>query len=276
MKRSWMNTRTGPEGGCSCGTVHVRHGGLLTPIWLSLALALCAWGPTDVRAHLRGISDFTERAQHAEQLVRRAGDALGGAERLSGIDRLRISVLERQSWRPEAPYGRTFKLWLPDRFQSRVEGVVTHTLIGGRVTFDREVPPEAERNAQLAIPATFRRVALAFLLRAPGVSGPTLKGETSIAGLKGTLVEFTASEGSSLKLLLEPASARPLALVYSVRALGSNEQIPDVVWRLEDYRTVDGVKFPFRLTMVRPKNEIVTEVQRIEVNPRFTPADFSK
>jgi hypothetical protein len=95
-----------------------------------------------------------------------------------------------------------------------------------------------------------------------------------IAGLKGTLVEFPAPDGRTLRLLLEPMSAHPLALIYSVRAAGSTEQGPDQVWRLEDYRLVDGVRFPFRLTIVHPQNEVVTEVQQIDVNPAFTPADF--
>jgi hypothetical protein len=58
--------------------------------------------------------------------------------------------------------------------------------------------------------------------------------------------------------------------------MGSNEPGPDQVWRLEDYRVVDGVRFPFRLAVVDPTNELITEVREIEVNPPFIPADFPK
>ncbi len=273
--------------GSKRGTVHnvgrlrrpgrIRNGGRLLISGVALVMGLCAGPAADARAHRRGtIGVDHEGYQAAEQLLQRAGNALGGADRLQAIDRLHITAVERPSRPPNAPRGRTFKLWLPDRFQSNVEGLVTHTLNRGRLTIDREVPPESRRNAEQAIPAMFRRVTLAFLLRAPGVGAPRMHGEVTIAGLRGTLVEFTFQDGRSLKLLLAPTSAHPLALVYPVRVAGSTEQRPDRVWRLEDYRVVDGVRFPFRLTIVDPKNELITEVREIKVNPPFTPADFPK
>jgi hypothetical protein len=198
--------------------------------------------------------------------------------RRTNLTRFRCSS-PRSEWRaqrPEAALARTFKLWLPDRFQSHVAGFVTHTLNGRHLAFDRVVPPGVQQNAEQAVPATFRRVALAFLLRASDLSPPSLEGEATIAGLSGTLVGFTAPDGRSLKLLLAPTSAHPLALVYSTRIMGSNEPGPDQVWRLEDYRIVDGVRFPFKLTVVDATNELITEVREIQVNPAFTPADFPK
>jgi len=243
--------------------------------WVPLGVALCVASMPVSRAHLSGIGEPVGQGDPtAEQLLDRAANALGGADRLRAINRLRITAIERQSRRPDSGQGRTFKVWLPDRFQSNVAGLVTHTLNGGRLTIDREVPPEARRNAEQAIPGMFRNVALAFLLRAPGLSAPRLHGEVTIADLKGTLVEFTAQGGRSLKLLLAPRTAHPLALVYPVRASGSTAQLSDLVWRLEDYRVIEGVRFPFRLTIVFPQNQLITEVKEIEVNPRFTPADF--
>lgn len=237
-----------------------------------LAIALYVGPMSGVRA----TKDGDQVRPAAEQLLREAENALGGAEKLRAIDRLHITVVERQSWRSEAaPRGRSYKLWLPDRFQSRVEGFAAHTLMGGRLTLDRPVSPEARRSAENAIPATFRRVALAFLLRAPGLSAPRLQGEATIDGLKGTLVGFSTPDGRTLKLLLAQRSRHPLALIYPVLLAESNER-PDRVWRLEDYREVNGVRFPFRLTIVRPTSEIVTEVQAIKVNPPFTPSDFAK
>lgn len=243
--------------------------------WAALGVALCVAPMPVFRAHLSGIGEpIGQEDPAAKQLLERAGNALGGADRLRAISRLRITAIERESRNPESGQGRTFKVWLPDRFQSNVAGLVTHTLNGGRLTIDREVPPEVRRNAEQAIPGMFRNVALAFLLRTPSSSAPRLHGEVIITGLKGTLVEFTAQDGKSRKLLLAPKTAHPLALVYSVRAFGSTEQRPDLVWRLEDYRIIDGVRFPFRLTIVFPQNQLITEVKEIEVNPRFTPADF--
>jgi hypothetical protein len=243
----------------------------------ALVIALYFANTLDLRSHLWGTSDPTHQgSETAEELIKRAGDALGGAGRLGAIERLLVTATERQSSRPNPPRGRAFKIWLPERFQSQVQGLVTHTLNGGRLAVDRELPATMRSNAEQAVPATFRRVALAFLLRAPGLSAPRLAGEATIAGLTGSLVEFTSEDGRSLKLLLAPTSAHPLALIYSARAFGSTEQLPDQVWRLEDYRTVDGVRFPFKLTIAHPKNELITEVQEIQVNPAFTPADFPK
>lgn len=139
---------------------------------------------------------------------------------------------------------------------------------------NREVPPAAQKNAEGAIPATFRRVALAFLLRAPGLRAPRLQEDATVGDLTGALVEFVAEDGRSLKLLLAHDTAAPLALVYSTKAFDTGEALPDQIWRLEDYRTVDGLKFPFRLTILHPKNQIITQVQQIEVNPRFALSDF--
>jgi hypothetical protein len=240
-------------------------------------MALYVGPMLEVRAHLSETPEDTDQGtQAAGQLLQRAGNAVGGGERLRAIERLHITAVERQRWGQEVARGRSFKLWLPDRFQSHVEGFATHTLNGGRLTIDREVLPETRRSAEVAIPAMFRRVALAFVLRAPGMSVSRLHGETTIAGPRGILVEFTATDGRNLKLVLAATSAHPLAIIYPVRDSRSNQQLPDRVWRLEDYRVVDGIRFPFRLTLVRPGREIVTEVQEIKVNPSFTLADFPK
>jgi hypothetical protein len=245
--------------------------------WAALALAVCIAPMSHTRADLPATPAFDgARGQSAEELLFRAGNALGGADKLRAVDRLHIATSEWRAQRPEAALARTFKLWLPDRFQSHVAGFVTHTLNGRHLAFDRVVPPGVQQNAEQAVPATFRRVALAFLLRASDLSPPSLEGEATIAGLSGTLVGFTAPDGRSLKLLLAPTSAHPLALVYSTRIMGSNEPGPDQVWRLEDYRIVDGVRFPFKLTVVDATNELITEVREIQVNPAFTPADFPK
>lgn len=245
--------------------------------WAALALAVCIAPMSHTRADLSATPEIAgARAQSAEDLLLRAGNALGGADKLRAIDRLHIATSEWRARRPEAALVRTFRLWLPDRFQSHVEGIVTHTLNGRHLAFDRVVPPEAQRNAEQAIPAMFRRVALMFLLRAPALSAPRLHGEATIGGLTGTLIEFTAPDGRSLKLLLAPTSAHPLALVSSTRIMGTNEPGPEQVWRLEDYRVVDGVRFPFKLTVVDATNELITEVREIQVNPRFTAADFPK
>jgi hypothetical protein len=258
------------------GSGPLGNAGLLLISVAAVAIGLSAAPLTEARAVSGTAEGPSGGSQTAEQLLRRAGAALGGADRLLAVERLQIVTAQWGSRRPESVRGRTYKLWLPDRFQSHVDGLVTHTLNGGRLTVDPDLPPEGRRNAEQAIPRMFRRVALAFLLRAPGLGAPRSQGEARIAGLSGTLVEFPAADGRSLKLLLASTSGQPLALVYPVRVMGSDEELPDEVWRLEDYRVVDGVRFPFRLTIVRAESESITEVREIKVNPLFTPVDFPK
>lgn len=213
--------------------------------------------------------------QPEQSVMERAMTALGGAQKLLAIDRLRISVVEKATLPPNTPRSRTFKIWLPDRFQSSMTGVVTHTLHGTKLTIDRDVTPDIRRDAEQAIPNVFRRVTLAFLLRGPGLNSPRVAGNATIEGMHGTMVEFPRSDGNVLKLLIGQ-NGQPLAVVFPVRAAGSDAKRPDQVWRLEDYRTVQGVRFPFRLVLVHPQNPLITEVQSIEVNPPFTTKDFAQ
>ncbi|MCR4373429.1 MAG: hypothetical protein NUW22_01110, partial [Acidobacteria bacterium] len=101
-------------------------------------------------------------------------------------------------------------------------------------------------------------------------------GDATIGGMSGTVVEFPTPGGSPMKLLFAKDSGQPLAVIVPVRATGSAEKFPDQVWRLEDYRAVGGVKFPYRLTILHPKNLQITEVQQIDVNPPFTVKDFGQ
>lgn len=214
--------------------------------------------------------------QSVQSVLARAADSVGGAKRLQAIDRLRISVVEKQSRPPISPRSRILKLWLPDRFQNSLPGLVTHTLHGTRLTFDRDVSPEIRGNAERSIPGMFRRVALTFLLRAPGLGRPRLAGDATIEGMSGTVVEFPTPGGSPMKMLFAKDSGQPLAVIIPVRAMGSAEVYPDQVWRLEDYRAVGGVRFPYRLTILHPENLLITEVQQIDVNPPFTAKDFGQ
>jgi len=94
--------------------------------------------------------------------------------------------------------------------------------------------------------------------------------------MSGTVVEFPTADGTSMKMLFEKASGHPIAVIVPVRGMGSAEVFPDQVWRLEDYRAVGGVRFPYRLTILHPENPLITEVQQIDVNPPFTVKDFSQ
>lgn len=217
--------------------------------------------------------------QNAEEVLDRAYASVGGSSRLRAVDRLRISLDEKQTLQPDTARARVYKVWLPGRFQNILPGLVTHTLVDGKLSFDREVSAEVRSNAEQSIPGVFRFVTLTFLLRAPDLGPPKFVGAQTIDGLSGFVVEFPKTgrdEGRPIRMLFDKETGLPRAVITSSRPFGSTGQFVDQVRRLDDYREVGGVKFPHKITLQHPQNPIIAQIQKIEVNPTFTAKDFSR
>jgi hypothetical protein len=242
----------------------------------------------------------------AQALLARARAAVGGADRLAVVDRLTIETTDTpaagrnaplhppaggaaapasESSRETAPPGppslaltRTYKLFLPQRFQSIIHGRVTHTLDGDSFWMEPVPDPNVGETAERSTRANFLMVSVAFLLTPPDERATTIRalGRMRVQDLDGEVLEFKPRVGPPLRLMLALPSAMPVAVISTVRDAATGKQA-DASWRMQDYRAVDGVKFPFRLVRVRePYPPTITVVQDLKVNPSLTARDFRK
>jgi hypothetical protein len=174
------------------------------------------------------------------------------------------------------------------------------------------VPPpptgDAEAQAIRNARADLARTALAFLLASPA-SLPlefTAGGEAESDDGKADLIDVKGPGNFSAKLLLDQKSHRPLMLIYrgvqprvvvqtqqgpppaapapgAAAAHGSAEgaagpagQLVDITLYLDDYRPVDGVMLPFRMSRSidgKPAEE--TTFKTITLNPAFKADTFA-
>lgn len=246
-------------------------------VCVSTAAALVSAGLAGpLHAPIRSDQDVDTRSR---QLLAHAYRAVGGAERLAAVDRLVIQATEtRLDGRNQAPRPRLYKLLLPDRFQSIRPGFVTHTLDGSSFWMDRAVEPAIRTTAERSTRSTFMAVSLAFLLRAPDQSSTHVQalGRRQVQDLDGEVVEFRPFRGGAVRLMLAGDSGMPIAVIVAVQDSETGER-GVTTWRMEDYREVGGVKYPFRLVRVSDRiPRIVTDVTDLKVNEVLTPLDFQE
>jgi|WetSurMetagenome_2_1015567.scaffolds.fasta_scaffold253451_2 hypothetical protein len=231
----------------------------------------------------------------ADAILSAARNSVGGVAALAAVVTLDVDAVEERLATSTVPNGVTvfdadpepfgFRMRWPDRFQLTRRWFV-HTLDGSeywkRQTGGPPVPdtPDLERTARRSTELNSAYMALAFLLRVP----PSLRwsprdgGVVTVDGIEGPMVEFVGASGSGPRMVFDAARRTPLALVTRARqydASGSERDV-EVVKRLEDYRRVGGLLFPFRLDERTPGRHAITRVKSIRVNPPFGPREFAK
>ena len=186
----------------------------------------------------------------------------------------------------------TYRLLVPDRYQRvLVDGPVTmtHTLDGDRFWQRRvgpEAPPEVaallermstDRVEQAALKRGFQTqltgVMLAFLARWPDSAGLACRGDrpTSFDGREVKTLVFEKEGAQRFKLLVDPASGMPRALVQ----VYTNPPL-EAVERLFDYRETIGVKLPHRLELSLSKTRHVIVVRRAAIDVALSPGEFAE
>ena len=231
----------------------------------------------------------------AERVLRQARASLGGSNSLEAVTTLEIQGVEGRESSGAVPKGAIvydsapepfgFKMRWPDRFQFTRKWFI-HTL-DGRAFWKQQtggppVPdtPEIDATARRSTELNSAYLTLAFLLRTPPWLRwqPKYRGVTKIDGVEGPTIEFVGPSDHGPKVLFDAVRHMPLAVVTTARRYEATggERVVDVVKRLEDYRRVGALLFPFRLDEQAPGQRVVTRINSIRVNQPLGSHDFAK
>lgn len=205
---------------------------------------------------------------------------LGGADRLAAVRALEIAESDTS----------TLRVLFPDRYQieTTTDTGKMVTSFNGRELFTVFPPGLSPPGGVPALePAEARRrglfnaalYALMYLARTlPEFPMTVVTRKDACGNVAGTCLEFQPAGGAPHWFVVA-ADGRPLALVRRV----TQPPVWDSVWLLDDYRTVDGIQFPFRVTGKRmtlsDRSEQVqfTKLYRsVIVNPPLVPATFER
>lgn len=204
---------------------------------------------------------------------------LGGAGRLAAVRALEIAESDKS----------TLRVLFPDRYQ-----IETTTDTGKMVTsfngreiftefaagFSPPAPPTALAPAEARRRGLYNMAmyALMYLGRTlPEFPMTVVTRKDTCGNVPGTCLEFQPASGAPLRFVVG-ADGRPLALV---RGLSQPPGSVSVVM-LDDYRIVDGIRLPFRVTSKRVSADRSEEViftrehRTVLVNPPLAPASFER
>lgn len=250
-----------------------------------------------------------------EQLLSKVRTALGGEARLNSVQSLSASGKLRRVIRDESRSGDlSLDILLPGKFRkteviSLLDGidVSTTSVLNGDQSWRRvnttsniaqvNTSPDAKtvqaQNALLLeMRAELARHVLAWLLVAP----PSFPVEFSYVGEavaedgQAEVLDLKGPQGFSLRLFLDKKTHRPLMVSYKGAARKiqfsdgpppSNSKGPapqqeaEIKLFLSDYRPVDGILLPHRITKsVNDETVEEWEISKFRVNPEIKPDKF--
>lgn len=217
-----------------------------------------------------------EATPEAAALIDRVQDALGGRKRLAGVRSLLIDA--RSITSAEKEESSSYRILLPDRYQA-VRAGLTFTIDAGAFW---QLPEQTETIAAAArknITSSFAELSIKLLLRAPAqlpVKAALVSCETP--GRQCLL--FTGEGGFNLTVEIDAKTSLPTAYSRTTQATrgGSSATMPMTRQvTLNEFRTVDGIRFPVRMTDTWGNGyKITTEYRTIQVNEGVAPADFKR
>lgn len=217
----------------------------------------------------------------AEALLARGKEALGGANLLSAVRALEVEGLRIRE--PGDDHAETdlygFRLLLPGHFQS-TDNPYRHTIQGPSfwmkddTSSGIDLTESIRTTAQRSTRRRFAHSALTFLLST--VDGSPVPARLSPCGPDtGPAAECLAitTDGFTFKLRFDEATGRPSAILTETLFDGA----PAVrIERLEDYRQVGGLWFPFRIDESVGGYHSVTRLSVVRVNGELSPSDFAE
>jgi hypothetical protein len=186
----------------------------------------------------------------ARSLLERAVEAMGGAALIDGLKSVRL-VTRSTRWLAQGPSELSSTTWIafPDRYRQELRlpfGSVTtvFTPAGAFVVGAERAAalPEAER---VGMEDAIYRNLLAFLRTRHHVHVVVRwDGEDVVGGRTVDRIRVDVY-GRSTRIAFDRATGLPSELRYPARAL---EGSPEVLLSFDDFRTVNGLRYPFRTT----------------------------
>jgi hypothetical protein len=187
----------------------------------------------------------------------KARAAVGG-EALSRVRSLSIDY-------PEQPSG--MDIVLPDKFRHRA-GPLSHILTASSFVQTRELAPEIRAEAQMRTTFNFAQATIKYLLEVPSVL------RIRVAEQRPRYVEslgdvdvvlFEGDRGFRYELFLNRSTGMPVGASFTYP--GQEGAMDLMTASFQDYRAVDGVRFPFRTEAQYRGRTVTSSLQRIRLNP---------
>jgi hypothetical protein len=225
----------------------------------------------------------TLQAEDPSKVFAAARHHLGGPR----LDKVQSLEIDRAGATIQLMFPGRMRIELPTSFGPSV------TVLDGDVVWQRDPPsppggatPPPTSMTDLVTRERRRMAEFAaiYLLRPlpPNTFRVVDRGVQTFWDLTGRVIELSSEEFEDVRLVLDAKDHHPLALVWKRRFRGSTDP-SDLVARLEDYREVAGMRFPFsvRFQIVNqagmPNRELVRyRSARVIVEPPLDPALFKR
>ena len=221
-----------------------------------------------------------EAVKRGQELLAKAVEALGGAARVDGL----VSYQEKATTRtPQGEVAGQFVLTrsFPNRYRSdRIAGSNTVSYViaphESFVIAQQQVFPMGAAQ-QASFEKSFKRSPLELLRARAGAqfkaaaAGTTKADETTVEQV---MIEI---EGALMTLGVDPQTGRILSLSYFDRA--PNFMFGNITLTYSDFRTVDGLSLPFKVTATvngSPSPNLSRSVESIIVNGKLDSALFER
>ena len=128
-----------------------------------------------------------------------------------------------------------------------------------------------------------RRPALAVADSGPALLLGAAKGELQVAvlpeeGFEGRVMKvlgISSGDVAQVKLYLDPQTAHVVKLSYQASGPGQPARATEEIF--SDYRTIDGLSFPFKASVVRSGVVLLErQITSVEINPEIKADVFAK
>jgi outer membrane lipoprotein-sorting protein len=210
-------------------------------------------------------------AERGQVMLKRAQQAMGGAEKLAGVKDVTESAEMTMS---PAAGGMKMKQqirWAAPGLFRQDQVLPIGTIVAysdgktGWLAMPQGVMPMTPQVLKQAQGEIFRE-AVSLLL-----SDRDASRTVTAAGPKS--VEISAADGQSVRVEFDDGTGLPSRMAYKEAAMGGAE----VTETLSDWREVDGIKMPFKVLMEQNGQKVGDVViSEIKINTGITPEDLSK